>query len=96
MRISASWRPRLPEGPPAASQPRSKVADQFLVAVADKANQPAYIHCGGGGRAAAMWMIKRSLKDGWTVDRAADEANAIAPLNPGLKTFATTYINAHK
>ena len=78
------------------AKPDPKVADQFLAAVSDKANQPAYSHCGGGGRAAAMWMIKRSLKDGWPVDRAADEANAIAPLNPGLKTFATSYINAHK
>ena len=63
---------------------------------ADKTNQPAYIHCGGGGRAAAMWMIKRALKDGWTPERAAEEANLIAPLNPGLKTFATSYITAHK
>ena len=43
-----------------------------------------------------MWMIKRVLKDGWTIDRAAEEANLIAPLNPTLKTFATNYINAHK
>jgi protein tyrosine phosphatase (PTP) superfamily phosphohydrolase (DUF442 family) len=64
--------------------------------VADKANQPAYIHCGGGGRAASMWMIKRALKDGWTADRAAEEANAIAMLSPALKTFATNYIAAHK
>ena len=67
-----------------------------LAAVSDKANQPAYIHCGGGGRAASMWMIKRVLKDGWTIDRAAEEANLIAMLNPTLKTFATNYINAHK
>ena len=64
--------------------------------IQDKSNQPAYIHCGGGGRAASMWMIKRALKDGWTTDRAAEEANAIAPLSPALKTFATNYIAAHK
>jgi len=78
------------------AMPDPKVADEFLAAVADKNNQPAYIHCGGGGRAASMWMIKRALKDGWTVDRAADEANAIAMLSPALKKFATDYINAHK
>ena len=76
--------------------PDPKVADQFLVAVSDKNNQPAYIHCGGGGRAATMWMIKRALKDGWSTDRAAEEANAIAPLSPAMKTFATDYIAAHK
>ena len=78
------------------AMPDPKVADEFLAAVSDKSNQPAYIHCGGGGRAASMWMIKRALKDGWTADRAAEEANAIATLSPALKTFATSYIAAHK
>jgi uncharacterized protein (TIGR01244 family) len=78
------------------AMPDPKVADEFLAAVSDKSNQPAYIHCGGGGRAASMWMIKRAVKDGWTTDRAADEANAIAMLSPALKTFATNYIAAHK
>ena len=78
------------------AMPDPKVADEFLAAVSDKSNQPAYIHCGGGGRAASMWMIKRGVKDGWTTDRAADEANAIAMLSPALKTFATNYIAAHK
>ena len=78
------------------AMPDPKVADEFLAAVSDKGNQPAYIHCGGGGRAASMWMIKRALKDGWTADRAAEEANAIAMLSPALKTFATNYIAAHK
>jgi len=78
------------------AMPDPKVADEFLAAVTDKSNQPAYIHCGGGGRAASMWMIKRALKDGWTTDRAAEEANAIAMLSPALKTFAPNYIPAHK
>ena len=78
------------------AMPDPKVADEFLAAVSNKSNQPAYIHCGGGGRAASMWMIKRALKDGWTTDRAAEEANAIAMLSPALKTFATNYISAHK
>ena len=78
------------------AMPDPKVADEFLAAVTDKSNQPAYIHGGGGGRAASMWMIKRALKDGWTADRAAEEANAIAMLSPALKTFATNYIAAHK
>jgi uncharacterized protein (TIGR01244 family) len=78
------------------AMPDPKIADAFLVAVADKSNQPAYIHCGGGGRAASMWMIKRVLKDGWTAERAAEEAAAISTLSPTLKTFATNYIASHK
>jgi len=77
------------------AMPDPKVADQFLVAVADRANQPAYVHCGSGGRAAAMWMIKRALKDGWPTDRAVQEAEAISVISPALKTFATDYIAAH-
>lgn len=76
--------------------PDPKVADLFLVAVADAKNQPAYVHCGGGGRAAAMWMIKRALRDGWPTDRAAEEAQAISPLSPALKDFATKYITSHR
>ena len=76
--------------------PDPKVADLFLVAVADAKNQPAYVHCGGGGRAAAMWMIKRAMRDGWSTERAAEEAQAIAPLSPGLKDFATKYIAGHR
>ena len=78
------------------AMPDPKVADQFLVAVADRANQPAYVHCGSGGRAAAMWMIKRALKDGWATDRAVQEAEAISVISPALKTFATDYITAHR
>jgi len=78
------------------AMPDPKVADQFLAAVSDKSNQPAYIHCGSGGRAAAMWMIKRALKDGWPTDRAVQEAEAISTINPPLKAFATDYIAAHR
>ena len=51
--------------------------DQFLAAVADPANRPLFFHCGGGSRAAGFWMIKRVRIDGWTVDRAAIEADAL-------------------
>ena len=78
------------------AMPDPKVADQFLVAVADRTNQPAYVHCGSGGRAAAMWMIKRALKDGWATDRAVLEAEAISVITPALKTFATDYIATHR
>jgi hypothetical protein len=43
-----------------------------------------------------MWMIKRVLKDHWTIERARDEAQAIGMHDPKLVAFATDYINAHK
>lgn len=78
------------------ANPDPKLVDNFLAAVSDTANQPVYIHCASANRVGAVWMIKRALKDGWDVDKAREEAEAIGLSNPRLKTFATEYIAAHK
>jgi uncharacterized protein (TIGR01244 family) len=79
-----------------ASAPDPKVVENFLAAVADKSNQPVFIHCGSANRVGGVWMIKRVLQDGWTVDRARQEAEAIGLRDPKLAAFATDYIGAHK
>ena len=76
--------------------PDSKVVDAFLAAVADKNNQPVYIHCGSANRVGGMWMIKRVLQDKWAMDRALTEAQAIGLNNPALQAFATEYIKSHR
>jgi len=68
------------------------VAERFLQAVADPANQPVYIHCGSANRVGAMWFIKRVRLDGWTPDRAMAEAEAIGLRSAGLKRFAQDYV----
>ncbi|HEY7191996.1 MAG TPA: sulfur transferase domain-containing protein [Vicinamibacterales bacterium] len=78
-----------------AAMPDNKVVTDFLGAVADKSNQPVFIHCGSANRVGAMWMIKRALQDGWTVERAQTEAEAIGLQNPQLKEFAANYIKEH-
>jgi uncharacterized protein (TIGR01244 family) len=78
-----------------AAMPDAKVVTDFLGAVADKGNQPVFIHCGSANRVGAMWMIKRALQDGWTVERAQTEAEAIGLQNPQLKEFAANYIKEH-
>jgi uncharacterized protein (TIGR01244 family) len=78
-----------------AAMPDTKVVTDFLGAVADKSNQPVFIHCGSANRVGAMWMIKRALQDGWTVERAQTEAEAIGLQNPQLKEFAANYIKEH-
>ena len=40
-------------------------------------------------------MIKRVLQDGWAVDRAQTEAEAIGLQNPQLVAFANIYIQEH-
>jgi uncharacterized protein (TIGR01244 family) len=79
-----------------AAQPDTKVVDAFLAAVADKSNQPAYIHCGSASRVGSMWLVKRVLQDGWTVEKATEEAKAIGLRGEPLEKFALSYIAAHK
>jgi uncharacterized protein (TIGR01244 family) len=82
--------------PLSVANPDPTVVDRFLAAVTNPANNPAYIHCGGGSRAAAMWMIKRVEVDKWDEERAMKEAEALGLANPTVKDFAVNYIHAHK
>jgi hypothetical protein len=41
-------------------------------------------------------MIKRALQDGWDVDKARTEAEAIGLTSPQLSAFATDYIKTHR
>ena len=78
------------------ASPDSKVVDSFLAAVADKSNQPVFIHCGSASRVGGMWMIKRVLQDKWMLDRAMTEAKAIGLNNAQLEAFAVQYIKSHQ
>jgi len=78
------------------TSPDPAVADQFLKIVTEPGNQPAFIHCASGNRAAAMWLIKRVLIDKWDNDRALEEATQLGMTSPALKTFALDYIQTHK
>jgi uncharacterized protein (TIGR01244 family) len=70
--------------------------DAFVKAVADQANQPAYIHCASANRVGALWLIKRVVVDGWDVPRATTEAEAIGLTHESLKKFAIDYATAHR
>ena len=77
-----------------ASAPETKVVDAFLAAVGDKTNQPVFIHCGSANRVGGLWMIKRALKDGWPLEKAQAEGEAIGLRDPKLTAFATEYIKS--
>ncbi len=79
-----------------AAQPEPKVLEQFLAAIANKANQPAYVHCGSANRVGAVWLAKRVLQDGWTIEKATEEAKLIGLRSEPLEKFALSYIAAHK
>lgn len=77
------------------SAPDPATADKFIAAVSDKANQPVFVHCASGNRAAAFWMIKRLVVDHWDEEKASAEATALGLTSAPLKKFATDYAAAH-
>ena len=79
-----------------AAAPDPMLVDNFLKALSDPKNQPAFIHCASANRAAALWMIKRVELDKWDVDRASAEATALGLSSPALKTFVMEQIQARK
>jgi len=76
--------------------PDPAVADKFLATLTTPGNEPAYIHCAAGNRAAAMWMIKRLAIDHWDTEKAFQEATALGLTSPALKQFAVDYAQTHK
>ena len=79
-----------------AAAPEPRVLEQFLAAIANKANQPAYVHCGSANRVGAVWLVKRVLQDGWPVAKATEEAKLIGLRSEPLEKFALSYIESHK
>ena len=78
------------------AQPDPKAVDQFLASIANKANQPVFVHCGSASRVGGMWLVKRVLQDGWPIDKAIEEAKLIGLRNEPLEKFALNYIATHK
>ena len=76
--------------------PDMAIIDQFLKAVTDSKNQPAFIHCASGNRAAMMWFIKRVLIDQWDEARASEEAAQLGMTKESLKALALSYIQSHR
>ena len=52
-----------------------------------------YIHCGSANRVGAMWLIKRVKQDGYAVDDALAEAEAIGLSSAALREFALDYVS---
>lgn len=77
--------------------PKDEQVTEFLNITDDKANRPAFIHCASAIRVGAFWMIRRVLRDGWTVEAAEEEAKKIGlKESPHLNEFARRYIEQNK
>ncbi len=83
--------------PVAYAEPKEEQATEFLKLTDDPANRPAFIHCTGAIRVGAFWMIRRVLRDGWTIEDAEKEAEKIGLREaPHLNEFARAYIEKHR
>jgi len=77
--------------------PKEEQATEFLKITDDKNNRPAFIHCTAGIRVGAFWMIRRVLRDGWTIEDAEKEAEKVGLReSPHLNEFARKYIEKHR
>jgi protein tyrosine phosphatase (PTP) superfamily phosphohydrolase (DUF442 family) len=75
------------------ASPKEEQATEFLKITDDPANRPMFIHCTAAIRVGAFWMIRRVLRDGWTVEAAEEEAKKIGLREaPHLTEFAKNYI----
>jgi uncharacterized protein (TIGR01244 family) len=83
--------------PVATGNPKDEQVEEFLKITDDAENRPAFIHCTAAIRVGAFWMIRRVLRDGFTVEAAEKEAYEIGLRdNPHLNEFARKYIENHK
>ena len=83
--------------PVAFGELRDEQADEFLKLTDDPDNRPAFIHCTAAIRAGAFWMIRRVLRDGWTVERAEEEAARVGLReSPHLNEWARAYIERRR
>ncbi len=77
--------------------PKEEQVTEFLKITDDPANRPAFIHCARAIRVGAFWMIRRVLRDGWTIEDAEKEAEKVGLReSPHLTEFAKKYIEKYR
>jgi uncharacterized protein (TIGR01244 family) len=83
--------------PVAFGDPKEEQVTEFLKLTDDAANLPVFIHCTAAIRVGAFWMIRRVLRDGWTVEAAEEDAKKVGLRDsPHLNEFARNYIEKHR
>jgi uncharacterized protein (TIGR01244 family) len=78
-------------------EPKDEQVTEFLKLTDDPANRPMFIHCTAAIRVGAFWMIRRVLRDGWTIEQAEEDARKVGLReSPHLTEFARGYIARHR
>lgn len=78
-------------------EPKDEQVTEFLKLTDDPANRPAFIHCTAAIRVGAFWLIRRVLRDGYSFEKAEEEAGKVGLRQaPHLVEFAKQYIAKYK
>ena len=82
---------------PAGTQlPEHAQVDEFLRLATDPANQPMLVNCAFAERVAPLMMMFRIIEQGWSENKAVDEASRSGISKPRLKKFASEYLASRK
>ena len=82
--------------PVVSSAPQVQQADEFLRLARDKSNHPMLVTCASANRVGAFMMILRVIDQGWSEEKALQEAIRIGLSSDKLKSFAHDYIASHQ
>ena len=75
--------------PVVSSAPRPEQADEFIRLVKETSNHPMLINCSTANRVGAFMMIYRVLEQGWSEEKALDEALKIGLRGEELRSSLT-------
>ena len=78
--------------PIVSASPSEERVEEFLRVTDDPEIYPVFIHCATANRASALWMMRRVLRDGWTLEEAEKEAAQNGLTSAALRTFARDYV----
>lgn len=76
----------------AKTLPRREQVDEFLHLVRSKDNHPMLINCAFAERVAPLMMIFRIIEQGWSEERAIEEASRSGLKRDSLSKFADAYL----
>jgi uncharacterized protein (TIGR01244 family) len=75
-------------------KPREEQVTEYLRLADDPQNQPTFLHCTAAIRAGAFWMVRRVLREKWSLADAEAEARKMGA-NDRYVRFARDYIAKH-
>ncbi len=80
--------------PSVSSTPNTKQVDEFLRIARDPANHPVLVNCAFAERVAPYMMIFRVREEGWSEEKALEEAVRLGLARDQMRKFARSYFAA--